>query len=243
MAKNESCPVTDSLLCKWLDKDCKDCYIHAMKNDGEVDQMAKNFDVTLSLLPADFDALQGDECCFCKGEKNARDGYAIVDLAHIEPEYKKGMFFGFGKRVRQRIGSMMPVSVSVCKKCRRALRLIEAIKWLSILVFCAISLGLLMVPSIGEAISAVSPALPIGVVLVGAVLGYFLGKLLSAAYVNAQSRRMVFNVFDTKVGAEMKQLGWFTIQDDGQVTRVLFSHKPYTRKLEDIGYQPEESQM
>lgn len=243
MAKNENCTVTDSLLCKWLNKDCKDCYINTMKKDDEVDQMAKNFEVTLSLLPADFDALQGDTCCFCKDEKNLRDGYAIVDLAHSEPEYKKGMFFGIGKKVRQRIGSMMPVSVAICAKCRASLRLIEAIKWVSILVLSLVALGLLIVPSIGDAVSAVSPALPIGVVLAAAVVGYFLGKVLTASYMKAQSKRMWFNVFDTKVGAEMKRLGWFTIQDDGEVTRVLFSKKPYTRRLADIEYNPEESQM
>jgi hypothetical protein len=240
MAKNENCAVTDSVLCKWLNKDCKDCYIHTLKKDDDTDQMLKNFEVTLSLLPSEFDELQGETCSFCKGEKkNPRDGYAIVDLAHSEPEHKKGMFFGMGKKVRQRIGSMMPVSISICKECRRAFRMAEALKWLSILVLGGLSVVLLVVPSIGAAVSNVSAALPIGVILVAAALGYFLGKVLSAAYVKAQSRRMVLNVFDIPAGAEMKSKGWFTIQDDGEVTRVLFSKKPYTRKLADIGYKPE----
>jgi hypothetical protein len=240
MAKNEKCAVTDSVLCKWLNKDCKDCYINAMKKDDEVGEMLRNFEVTLSLLPADFDSLQGDTCCFCKGEpKNPADGYAVVDLAHSEPEHKKGMFFGLGKKVRQRIGSMMPVSISICKTCRASLRMVEMFKWLSILVFVGISVGVLCVPSIGTAVSGVSAALPIGIVLVAAAIGYFVGKVLSAGFVKVRSGRMVFNVFDIPVGAEMKQKGWFTIQDDGEVTRVLFSKKPYTRKLADIGYKPE----
>jgi hypothetical protein len=240
MAKNENCTVTDSVLCKWLNKDCKDCYIHTLKKDDDVDQMLKNFEVTLSLLPAGFDELEGEQCAFCKGEhKNPRAGYAIVDLAHSEPANMKGMFFGFGKKVKQRIGSMMPVSISVCKQCRRALRLLEAFKWLSILVFCGVALGLLIVPSIGTAVSNLSPALPIGIVLVAGAVGYLVGKLISGAYIKAESKRMFFNVFDIPAGAEMKEKGWFTIQDDGEVTRVLFSHKPYTRKLADIGYEPE----
>jgi hypothetical protein len=115
--------------------------------------------------------------------------------------------------------------------------MVEAMKWLSILVLCGIAIGLLFVPSIIDAINKVSGALPIGIVLAAGALGYFLGKVLSAAYVKAQSRRMVFNVFDIPVGAEMKQKGWFTIQDDGEVTRLLFSRKPYTKKLSDIGYE------
>lgn len=240
MAKNDKCTVTDTVLCKWLNKDCKDCYINSLKKDDDIDQMLKSFEVTLSLLPEDFDTLQGEACCFCKGEnKNPRDGYAIVDLAHSEPEHKKGMFFGLGKKVRQRIGSMMPVSISICKECRRSFRLVESIKWLSILVITGIGIGLLCVPSIGTAVSGISTALPIGVVLVAAAAGYFLGKVLSNWLVKARSESMAFNVFDVPVGAKMKERGWFTIQDDGDVTRMLFANRPFTRKLADIGYVPD----
>ncbi len=238
MAKNESCSITDSVLCKWLDKDCKDCYVNTLKKTDEPVEMLKNFQVTLELLPPDFDELQSDHCCFCKQTPNPRDGYAIVDLAHSEPANMKGMFFGFGKKVRQRIGSMMPVSISICRQCRASLRLTEAFKWLGIVVLGGISVGLLVIPSIGEAVSAVSPALPIGIVLAAAALGYFLGKLSSSLYIKAKSDKMAFNVFEIPVVAEMKRRGWFTIQDDGEVTRLLFSHKPFTRKLADLGYTP-----
>jgi hypothetical protein len=239
MAKNEDCQISDSVLCKWMDKDCKDCYIHTLKKSDEPKEMLGNFQVTLELLPREFDELQGETCCFCKGEhKNERAGYAIVDFAHSEPASMKGMFFGFGKKVRQRIGSMMPVSISICRRCRASLRLVEAFKWIGIVVLGGIGVGLMAIKSIGDAVSTVSPALPIGIVLVAAAAGYFLGKLISAAYVKAQSERMAFNVFDIPVMAEMKRRGWFTIQDDGDVTRLLFSHKPFTRKLADIGYTP-----
>jgi len=239
MAKNENCQITDSVLCKWLDKDCKDCYVHTLKKSDEPKEMLSNFQVTLELLPQKFDELQSEECCFCKGEhKNPRDGYAIVDLAHNEPAHMKGMFFGFGKKVRQRIGSMMPVSISICKRCRASFRMAEAFRWIGIILLGGVAVGLMAVPSIGEAVSKVSQALPIGIVLVAAAVGYFVGKLLSIAYVKVASQRMAFNVFDIPVVDEMKRRGWFTIQDDGEVTRLLFSHKPFTRKLADIGYMP-----
>ena len=236
MAKNEDCKITDSVLCKWLDKDCKNCYVHTLKKSDEAIEMLNNFQVTLELLPSDFDELQSEDCCFCKGKKNPRAGYAIVDLAHSEPVHMKGMFFGFGKKVRQRIGSMMPVSISICKRCRTSLRLTEAFKWLGIVALGGIATGLMVVPAIGEAVSNVSQALPIGIVLVAAAAGYFLGKLLSSLYIKANSQRMAFNVFDIPTVAEMKDRGWFTIQDDGEVTRMLFSHKPFTHKLSDVGY-------
>ncbi len=236
MAKNENCSASDSVLCKWLDRDCKDCYIQTIKKD-EADEALGNFNVTLSLLPEGFDELQAEQCAFCKGEaKNKRAGFAIVDLAHSEPEYKRGMFFGFGKKVRQRVGSLMPVSISICRGCRTSLRLAETFKWLSILVLVGISVAVMCVPSVGMVISGVSSALPFGIVIVAGALGYYLGKVFSALYVKANSSRVAFNIFDIPAGAEMKRKGWFTLQDDGEVTRVLFSKKSHTRKLSDIGY-------
>ncbi len=239
MGKNENCAASDSVLCKWLDRDCKDCYIHSVKKD-EAEEALNNFNITLSLLPEGFDDLQGEQCAFCKGEqKNPRDGYAVIDLAHAEPEYKRGMFFGFGKKVRQRIGSLMPVSISVCRRCRTSFRIVETMKWLSILVFVGIPIALMCIPSIGKAIKGVSPALPFGIVLAAAAVGYYLGKVFSGLYVKANSKRMAFNIFDIPAGAEMKEKGWFPLQDDGDVTHILFSKKSHTRKLSEIGFKSE----
>jgi hypothetical protein len=63
--------------------------------------------------------------------------------------------------------------------------------------------------------------------------------VFSNLYVKAKSGKTAFNIFDIPLGAEMQRKGWFTMQDDGEVTRVLFSKKPYTRKLADIGYKPQ----
>lgn len=227
MPKNAQCHVSDTELCRWLDKNCSDCYINGLKHKDESEKMLSDFRVTLSLLPDDFDTLQGDKCCFCKQEpQKPRAGYAVVDLAHQEPEHSKGMFFGLGKKVRQRIGSMMPVSISVCRDCRRALRMADYIKWMVTAAFVAASIGLCFVP----AVNAV-PALPYGVVIAGFLAGYLVSKLASAAYVKAKSKETAFNVFEIPVCDKMEQAGWFTMQDTGPVTRFIMSRKSFTRKL------------
>jgi hypothetical protein len=226
MPKNAECKVSDTELCNWLDKDCKDCYVHGLKRGEEAEKVLDDFRVTLSLLPDDFDTLQGGLCCFCKEEKKPRAGYAVIDLAHTEPESTKGMFFGLGKKVRQRIGSLMPVSISICRDCRRGLRLAEYLKWLSIAVFVAIAIGICFIPAVNE-----NPVLPYGVVIVGFALGYLLGKVASNLYVKAKSRTMAFNVFEIPVCREMQENNWFTMQDNGPISRFIMSRKSFTKKL------------
>jgi hypothetical protein len=230
MPKNAQCQVSDSELCRWIGKDCGECYIGGLKHKDDVEKMLSDFRVTLSLLPDDFDTLQGDECCFCKGDvKKPRAGYAVVDLAHSEPENRRGMFFGFGKKVRQRIGSLMPVSISICRSCRRSLRMVEYLKWIVIAAFVALALGLCFVP----AINAI-PALPYGVVIAGFLAGYLVSRLVSDAYMKAKSQKTAFNVFEIPVGKKMQEIGWFTMQDTGPVTRFIMSRKSYTKKISGL---------
>jgi hypothetical protein len=230
MPKNAQCHVSDSELCRWIDKDCGDCYIDGLKHKDDSEKMLSDFRVTLSLLPEDFDTLQGDECGFCKGEtKKPRAGYAIIDLAHSEPESKKGMFFGLGKKVRQRIGSLMPVSISICRSCRRNLRMAEYLKWIVVAALVGLAIGLCFIP----AINAI-PALPYGVVIAGFLAGYLLSRLVSDAYMKAKSRETAFNVFEIPVCRKMQEAGWFVMQDSGPASRFIMSRKPYTKKLSGL---------
>jgi len=243
MPKNEKCAVSDSAVCKWLDKDCGSCYINGLKNDNDAKKVLENFEVTLSLLPENFDDLQEEDCQFCKGKQAKRSGYAVIDMAHSEPESKKGMFFGLGKKVKQSIGSLMPVSISICKECKRSFRIYESLKWFSIVVFLAIAIVLIIIPSIGKAINSISLALPYGVLMLGGVIGFIVGKIASAMYMKAKSDTMRFNVYDLPVCLEMKENGWFTVQDNGLVLRFIFSKKSRTKKVKDLkdaGNNPKE---
>jgi len=229
VAKNNECGVSDSVICKWLGKECKDCFINELNSD-DAEKMLNDFKVTISLLPKNFDTLLGDECGFCKGEhKFKRHTYAIVDIAHSEPESKKGMFFGMGKRVRQKIGSLLPVSISICKRCRGQFKKLDIIKWAALLAFTGVSVGVCLIPAVN-----VNPVLPYAIVLAGGIAGYIAGKILSSWYMNKKSEETCFNVFDIPVLAKMRDIGWFTVQDDGPVTHFLFSRKPLMKKLSDI---------
>lgn len=230
MPKNAQCQATDTEICRWINKECDDCYINGVKHKDDIERAVNDFRVTLSLLPEDFDSLQGEECCFCAGDvKKPRAGYAIIDLGHSEPEARKGMFFGLGKKVRVKIGSLMPVSISVCKDCRRALRMVDYIKWIVVAAFIGLAVGLCFIPAINSI-----PALPYGVVIAGFFVGYIVSRVASDAYMKRKSKKTLFNVFDIPVCREMQEAGWFTIQDAGPTTRFIMSRKSYTKKISGL---------
>lgn len=226
MPKNKDCVVTDSSLCKWLNRDCENCYVNTMKSNEDREETLKNFEVMLSLLPDDFDELSGEKCQFCKGDKQKKAGYAVTDLGHAEPKTMRGMFFGIGKKVRKRIGSLVPLNIAICRDCRRAFRFAESIKWISIIVFLAAAIGVVSIPSVAERFDAASSFVPYAIVIGGVALGYFAGKLLTKSYVKAKSRKMHLNVFDIPICTKMKENGWFLVQESPDVTRYIFSKKP-----------------
>lgn len=231
MAKNDKCAVSDSPLCRWIDKDCTECHIQGLKSADDARTAAENFEVTLSLLPDDIDELMGDECQFCKGEKRARTAYALADLAHSEPKSETGMFFGLGKKVRRKVGSIMPLSISVCAKCRKAFLMTDLIKWICTAAGLIVSIAALMAFPVAD---GAAQGITLGIVAAATLLGYVIGKAASTAYVRARSSDTRLNVFDIPICAKMRDAGWFTVQDDTPVTRFIFSRRPHTKLIENV---------
>jgi hypothetical protein len=231
MAKNPDCVISDSVLCRFIDKDCSECHITRTKGDDDRKKALADFEVTISLLPPDIDEVQGDECQFCKENPRKRYRYALVDLGNSEPKSETGMFFGIGKKIRRRIGSLMPMSISICRDCRRAFILSDIIKWIVALALVAVAVGILVIPSIG---SSLNQGISLLILAAVALLGYLLGKAASAGYVKSKSGRVRFNVFEIPVLKKMQDLGWFVVQDDSPVTRLIFSRKSQMRKMEDM---------
>jgi hypothetical protein len=231
MAKNENCAAGGSSLCKWMSKDCSVCQIASYKSADDVKKALGDFEVTLSLLPEDFDELQGEECQLCKGEKGTRAKYALVNLGHEEPKSEVGMFFGFGKKVRRKIGSLMPLSVSVCKRCMAAFRTAELIKWGITAAITALAIIVLTATPLS---ATLAQGYSIIAVIALALIGYAAGRIIAQSYIKAKSKEVRFNVFEIPICAEMKDLGWFAVQDDTPVTRYIFSRKPMTKRISGI---------
>jgi len=233
MPKNKDCAVTDSSLCKWLNKECEQCYVNTLKTDDDKKQALNSFEVMLSLLPDEFDELSGEKCQFCKGDKKKTDGYAVTDLGHPEPKTMRGMFFGIGKKVRRRIGSLVPMNISICRDCRRTFRMIEAIKWFSIIAFIAIAIVIVCLPSVA-ALYAAESVVPYVIVLGGGLLGYIVGRLASMRYTKVKNEKTCLNIFEIPICAQMRENGWFLVQESPGVTRFIFSKKPVLHKIKGL---------
>ena len=69
-------------------------------------------------------------------------------LAHEEPYTEKGSHHGYGKRVKQPFGTLMQIPVSVCKTCRRNMRIRQNLRWIGMISGAAIALIALAILSI-----------------------------------------------------------------------------------------------
>ncbi len=228
----KDCEIAGSNLCYWLDKSgCHDCYLAGKKKE-ERERAAANWEVTLSLLPKDVDALhERSECQFCKDEPRPADGYAMVEMAHPEPYYEKGMFFGIGKKVRTPVGSLVSLQMSVCPTCRKAFRMGDVWQLGVFLGMLALSLVLIMIPSIYLAMASVNVLIPIAFVVVMTVAGYLLGKNLSMAHWRKIKHKVKVNLAEIPEVEEMLGKGWFFFQINNGMPRVFFNKKKNYERL------------
>lgn len=230
---DEDCAIANSELCHWLaaKAGCDSCYIHGLKTDEQrTDSLAK-WKETLALVPDGMSRLYTtDECQFCKGEPKKSDGYASVEMAHPEPYYEKGMFFGLGKKMRTPVGSLLPVQASVCADCRRKIIFADYTPVIFLLIFMAASILILMIPSVAQQLSNTMELLPV-IFIVGMIgVGYIVGKAVHNWYVRKISSEVKINVAEIPLIKQMMDEGWFFFQTNDDVAKISFSkHKHYDR--------------
>lgn len=225
---DRSCACCESDLCYWLAHrvGCHRCYIGTLKNDEQKIEAMDRWKETLSLLPKNFDALhETDECQFCKGEKEKIDGYATFEMANPEPFFAKGMFFGFGKKVRTPVGSLVTVQAGICKRCRKAFRFGDIVQIAGLVVGVVLGIILLMVPQISEPMYNLFALLPVIFLMLMGVAGYFIGKNAQIAHYKKVAKRTKVDLAEISVVAIMLSKNWFFFQTNNGMPRVAFSKK------------------
>ena len=232
--ENPNCPLSGTKYCRALNMGaCERCTV-ATGEDGA--SIKRDIDLYESLLPEGGSSrlYRSHECQFCKGEpKGERDGYAILDLAHPEP--KRMQKWLLGKR-ESRFGTMIPVQMSVCKRCRRTLRWVELLPMLSPVVFGVVGLLLTGSGALAERLAAIQPALPFVVWVVILLAGGLVGRIGATRLMKKAADRMYADVLTHPVIAEMTKKGWTPVMKQSR-TKVLFTKKRINRGL---GTAPEE---
>jgi uncharacterized membrane protein len=231
--ERQECPIADSELCNWIGKNgCMPCYVRTLKEDDDKIKALENWQVMLSNLPSDIDSLhESEKCVLCKGEIHDRDCYASVDMAHPEPKHMKGMIFGFGKKIRTPVGSLVTVNMAACSKCRKEFTLMESFTWIFLVGMLVLSLILMMVPALVNSMASVSAVLPALFVVALTVLGYFLGKSISALYRKKISDDMKVDLLEIPLIRNMVDKGWFFFQENKGAPKLFFSRKKTFSRL------------
>lgn len=225
---DESCPIVHSDLCYWLSgrTGCPHCYIHSLKSGEQKQEARERWEETVRLLPSNLDALhEGEDCVFCKDEPRKADGYALFEMANPEPYYEKGMFFGFGKKVRTPVGSLVTVEASVCPRCRSAFRMADVIQIMSLVLGVVIGILLLLIPSFSEKMASLFILLPIIFIILTGVAGYYIGKNASMAWLKNRAGKVKLDLSEIQDVAFMLAKGWFFFQVSGGMPRVSFAKK------------------
>ena len=218
---NKDCRLYHTPQCDLLNMpSCDECIVNDKADDAELIQ--KDLDILAGLLPEGgvsplFDT---DECVLCKGEKNKRAVYGLLDLGHAEPKREKRSILGL--KVRARVGSLLPVQLSVCKACKRRLLILDYLPAvLPVIVGLAVIL-VFMLPGITASLERTAPIMPFALFVVSLLLAAVLGSLLSRTLAGRYSKHMHLDVFELPLLNEMKENGWFSLSTTGKKPRLIF---------------------
>ena len=213
LGREDPCPIEGSELCYWLaEGNCDTCYAARIKMAEDRERMLKNWRVTLSNLPKEFDDLgNSDTCVLTKGEPVKADCYASTYMAHPDPPAKKGIILGFGKKVRIPVGSMVNLHMAISKKCRNRFRLMSLIDILMVLVLGAGAAVAVFTPAFASLFTNGAIHFIIGLLIVigAGVAGYYLGRKLRSVLREKYSKEMRVDLREVPVIAEMMDRGWF----------------------------------
>ncbi len=224
---NLNCALIGGKLCGFLGCDgCEKCVFKGgLDRRSNSEEMEKSWNVTLSYIPKSMDELHESDTCQLCGERH-KDVYGILSLGHPEPEYKKGMFFGFGKKVRTQIGSLIDAPIGVCSSCRRKILMKDIIQLGGGLLIAVLAVVLMLIPGIQSALEKISWAMPflvfVGIIAIGWAAVYFLGDL----YLKKQAGHITVNPLELPQIKTAVANGWFPVPDAKKgVARMTFSKK------------------
>ena len=225
---NPNCELSCTKYCAMLNMHtCAACTVRNSENKAEI---RSDLDLYETLLPEGGIARLFEErdCQFCKPPvKRQRRGYAILDMAHPEP--RRVQTWLFGKRAA-RIGTMIPVQMGICPKCRSRFLLMEYLPILIPVVVGIAALFIFSMDAVKGPLVDISMFAPFGGWLVSMLIAVLAGKLVTDGLARGWSKEMETDVMKHPVIAEMVEKGWAPITAKSR-TKLLFSKSRMARGL------------
>lgn len=235
---NRECPLYGSRYCELLHmRTCAQCPLMRPNYGITPETLRADLDLYETLLPEGGIAqlFEARTCRLCRDEASAgrRQGYAIFNMAHPEPErMERGLIFG--KR-RAAAGTMVPVQLAVCQRCRRRLLLLDYLPVLLPTAVGALLLWLLAGSQASGALSRAAAYLPFVLWAGGVALAYGAGKLACRALRRRFGQDMYVNVLEQPTVAGMRARGWFPVPARDGV-KLVFSK---SRLCSGLGTAPD----
>lgn len=229
--QNPKCRFNDTDYCELLNMpSCKDCSIASISDADQTEEIQKDLDVLMSLIPEEgiSPLFEGETCKLCAdGNPRARTCYVITDIGHPEPKRMKRSILGF--KTRSKVGSLIPIQISCCSRCRKNFLFYEYLPMALMLLLPAAALVILSILSVSTALAAINEFLPFLLFVVSIALGWGLGRIIKVVYKKSKSRETLFDIWQLPLMQKLRKIGWEPLSDDKGGSRVIFTKKRIAR--------------
>ena len=224
---NFDCELFDTEACGALNmRSCKSCPV---PNGGDAAQIAEDVELFESLMPEGGLAplFEPEDCQLCRGEKQKKSGYAILDMGHNEPKRLQRRSWLLPKGVA---GFLVPMQFACCRACRRRLLFLSYLPLLSSILLTAIAVMLATNDAIAMSLRKMNSLLPLYLVGGAMLLGYLAGLLIAIILRKGYNRVMVVNALEHPTAIAMMEKGWFPVLGRGRA-KLVFTKKRIDRGL------------
>ncbi len=229
---NKDCEAYGTAFCGYAGSEgCEDCQVGMGNMKEEIGDMVSSWEITAHHLPEDIDEFHTRNTCqFSKGQNEEATGYAMLDLVHPEPKHMRGMLFGFGKKVRSPVGSMIQVPIPVCAKVKKFYKTREYIKWSIIAAFIAVGIVAMMLISNGSTgEESVSWIYGLGAVIVSGVAGLFVARAYNKNFTVKYESDFYVDVRKLPMIEKLEEMGWSAFHTENSGAPVMFFVKEKPR--------------
>lgn len=189
---------------------------------------AKEAQRVSGMIPVDAicNVAESNKCKFCADEENANvaEYYGLTDLGHETPKDRTE------KVVGMKSGSVLPLAVRCCKKCRRNFLVAQYLPTLLGLVIVIATLIIVQLPAVKADILSSDFIVPplmrsFCIFVVVLALTVLACAVLRRLLIEKLSSKTAFSIFDVDGLRVLKPIGWFPLYKNKHFSQVMFTKK------------------
>ena len=181
------------------------------------------------------DVAESDCCQLCANDEkpNAAECYGLTDLGNSEPQKRNEKLAG------QKSGTVLPLTVPVCKKCKRNIVSVQIIPTLISMIIVVATLISVNITNVKQKLFASNLFVPANmrpffVFAVITSLSILLSAVLRRIMIAKLSKKTKFNVLDIKALGSLREKGWFRLYGNKHFSQILFSDTVADYMCEDL---------